>query len=257
MANRRMISAGIFEDEFTGQLNYFERLLWIGLFASIADDQGRMYDSTALIRARVFLYDDVKDEQVEEALNKLASANKIIRYEKEGKGIIQIVKWWIYQTPSWASASKYPPPDNWTDRTKYHAKGNKIISKDWDKEGGIHSRLHSIESTGIDSAINDVKGDVKGDVDDESSAQSFYSKFQGTVKFPLMGTKDTQYLGELLKEHGEKLILEIAEWCNTKRDFKSMFQILRAIDSAAPGWNTKPKGKLTVMMDTLEGMKDE
>jgi len=41
MGNRRMISADIFEDEFTGQLNYFERLLWIGLFATVADDQGR------------------------------------------------------------------------------------------------------------------------------------------------------------------------------------------------------------------------
>jgi len=168
MANRRMISSGYFEDEFTGELNYLERLLWIGLIVSIADDQGRMYDSTALIRAKVFLYDDIKDEQVESALNKLAKANKIIRYEKEGKNIIQIVKWWIYQTPSWASPSKYPAPDKWTDRTKYHAKGNEIIKQDWDKEGGLpnhktinlHSELPKQEGVGIDSAINDVKGDV-------------------------------------------------------------------------------------------------
>ena len=167
MANRRMISAGIFEDEFTGQLTLLERLLWIGLITSVADDQGRLFDSTALIRARIFLYDDVDDEQVEAALVKLASAEKIIRYKTEGKKLIQIVKWWIYQTPSWASPSKYPAPDNWTDRAKYHAPGNKVVTSNWDKDGGLHSQLH----THIDSPIEegDVKGkgkgDVKGDVD--------------------------------------------------------------------------------------------
>ena len=173
-----MISADIFEDEFTGQLNYFERLLWIGLFATVADDQGRMIDSTALIRARVFLYDKVSDAQAEKALIKLAAADKIIRYKKDNKILIQIVKWWTYQTPSWASASKHSAPDNWIDRVKCHAKGKKIIMLNWDKKGGLHNPLpsplpsplhsallnplHRVEPEGIHSSIDDVK--VKGEV---------------------------------------------------------------------------------------------
>jgi len=161
MANRRMISAGIFEDEFTGQLTLLERVLWIGLITSVADDQGRLYDSTALIRARIFLYDDINDDQVETALEKLAQANKIIRYKSTGKNLIQIVKWWVYQTPSWASASKYAAPDNWVDRSKYHTTGNKVVTENWDKVGGLHSELHSKQPTSVDSAINDYEVNVK------------------------------------------------------------------------------------------------
>jgi hypothetical protein len=128
-----MISADIFEDEFIGSLNYFERLLWIGLFSAVADDQGRMLDSSPLIRSRIFLYDnDVVDSQVESALRKIADGGKITRYIANNKRLIQIVKWWEYQTPAWASPSKHPAPKGWQDRAKYHAAGNKIVVLDWD-----------------------------------------------------------------------------------------------------------------------------
>ena len=169
MANRRMIAGDFFEDEFVGQLDHFERLLWIGLIVAVADDQGRLFDSPALIRAKVFLFDNITDDQVEEALNKLWRANKIIRYEKGGKKLIQIMKWWIYQTPSWASASKYPAPDNWVDREKYHAPGNKVVTNNWDKDGGLHSPLYSAE----DSAIDDVKGDVNGEDEVKAGTTAF------------------------------------------------------------------------------------
>lgn len=157
MASRRMISADIFEDEFVASLNYFERLLWIGLFSSVADDQGRMVDNAALIRARVFLYDTVTDDQVERTLCKLHKAGKIARYVVVSKQLIQVVKWWEYQTPSWAAPSKYPTPLEWQDRVKYHATGNKIIMKDWDKIGGYVVGYVS----GQDSAIEERRGEER------------------------------------------------------------------------------------------------
>lgn len=135
MANKRMIASDIFDDEFFAALDHFERLIWIGLFAVVADDQGRMLDSPALIRSKVFPYDEqVTVEQVEAALVKMNG--QLTRYEADGKKLIQMVNWWKYQAPSWATPSKYPAPPLWTDRIKCHAAGNKIITKDWDKAGG-------------------------------------------------------------------------------------------------------------------------
>jgi hypothetical protein len=131
-----MIASDIFEDEFVGSLTHFERLLWIGMITSVADDQGRLMDNPALIRAKVFLFDNVNDKEVESALQKLCVAKKIVRYVDGTKNLIQIVRWWKYQSPSWSNPSKFSPPDKWTDRAKYHAQGNKIVTLNWDKEGG-------------------------------------------------------------------------------------------------------------------------
>lgn len=136
MASRRMIASDIFEDEFIGDLTYFDRLLWIGIITSVADDQGRLMDNPALIRAKVFLFDSVKDSEVESALSKINIAGKIERYVDGNKSLIQIVNWWKYQTPSWASQSKYKAPKGWIDRAKYHGTGNKIVTVNWDNDGG-------------------------------------------------------------------------------------------------------------------------
>lgn len=159
MANKRMIAGDIFEDDFISGLNYFERLLWIGLITSVSDDQGRMMDSPALIRSRVFLFDAaVQDSEVERALRKINTAGKIVRYVAGNKALIQIVNWWKYQAPAWASPSKYPAPTGWTDRAKYHSLGNKVIITNWDNIGGyIAGYVPS-----VCSAIED--GDVNGDV---------------------------------------------------------------------------------------------
>lgn len=160
MANRRMIASDLFEDDFIGALSFFDRLLWIGIIAAVADDQGRLMDKPALIRSRVFLYDDdVKDSTVQASLDRLAVAHKIACYVAGGKQLIQIVNWWKYQTPAWASPSKYPAPAGWMDRVKYHTTGNKIVMLNWDKHGGYVADYVAP----LDRALNE--GDVKGDDD--------------------------------------------------------------------------------------------
>jgi len=134
--NRRIIDSALFEDDFVGGLDFFGRYLWIGLFSAVADDQGRFLDNSAIIRARVFPYDAVTDDQVEAVLVQLAAAGKITRYQVEGKRLVQINHWWIYQQPSWASPSRHPAPEGWVDRVKYHTKGNKIVVLNWESEGG-------------------------------------------------------------------------------------------------------------------------
>ena len=154
MASRRMIASDIFEDEFVGNLSYFERLLWIGMITSVADDQGRLMDNPALIRAKVFLFDNVTDKEVEAALHKLNVANKIVRYVDGTKKLIQIIKWWKYQSPSWANPSKHIAPKGWIDRAKYHAQGNKILTFNWDKDGGYVDDYVAGYVPKLDSAID-------------------------------------------------------------------------------------------------------
>lgn len=165
MASSRLIHGDLFEDDFVGGLNFFERLLWIGLFGAVADDQGRFLDHPALIRVKVFLYDaNVTDDKVEQALVKMATAGKIIRYSASGKRLCQIANWWKYQRPSWASESKYPALEGWQDRVKMHVQGGGVVQSGWDTPGGyIPSGLPSGQGNGQGRRINEVKGEVKGE----------------------------------------------------------------------------------------------
>lgn len=158
MANRRMISADLFEDDFIGSLDFFSRIAWIGLIVSCADDQGRFLDNPAIIRSKVFALDnDVKDKKVESTISELSAAGKILRYQSNNKKLIQIVNWWKYQSPSWASPSKFPAPDGWIDRAKYHRQDNKVESINWTMEGGfqkIDSELPIIEDNNNDTSVD-------------------------------------------------------------------------------------------------------
>lgn len=188
MANRRMTSSDLFEDDFINSLDFFQRYLWIGLFVACADDQGRFMDSHPIIRAKVFPFDrDVTDELVEAALTNYCAAGKIVRYVANGKHLAQIIKWWSYQTPSWASPSKYPSPDDWTDRFKYHTIGNKIHVENWNDKGGYTlgskqgSKLHSLQGSAIDESEDEIKSDVKGESEDEARKEKIIAAATATT----------------------------------------------------------------------------
>lgn len=130
MANRRMISSDIFNDEWFGPLSFFEQALFIGLFSACADDQGRLQDIPAVIRARVFPYKDVTLAEIDNALSGFQAAGKILRYGTDGKQYLQILHWWEHQQMQWAAESKFPAPDGWLDRVRVTYKG-KYITRNW------------------------------------------------------------------------------------------------------------------------------
>lgn len=175
MANRRMIYQDFFEDDYFGMVEIGMRLLWIGLITAAADDQGRILDNAALIRAKVFMFDnEITTEKIDSWLDRLHNDNKVVRYEAGNKKLIQIIKWWTYQTPAWASASKFPPPEGWIDKVRCHIAGNKqggsIETMNWDQEGGFieqSSELHSSQGSAFSSGIDDIKLS-RDDVNDNS-----------------------------------------------------------------------------------------
>jgi len=130
MANSRLISSAIWQDDWFGPLDYFDQVLWIGLFSNCADDQGRLLDNPIVIRAAVFLYKDVPIDDVGAAIQRFADAGRICRYEADGKSLVQIINWWEYQQPQWASASKWPAPSGWMDHVRTR-QNNKYFEQDW------------------------------------------------------------------------------------------------------------------------------
>lgn len=172
--SRRMITSETWEDEFFTGLSMFNRLLWIGLITSSADDQGRMQDSAALLRSKIFPLDDVSLADIEAGLSSFCKAHKIERYTVNGKKCIQIIAWWKHQTPRWAGHSILPPPPGWVDRERYHGAENKLITSNWDSVGGYI----------VGYTIDDVKDDVKDeDEDDEKvpSSPNFLALSENTV----------------------------------------------------------------------------
>jgi hypothetical protein len=135
MSKKRIIDSRTRSQSFVS-LSYRQRDLWHGLIA-IADDQGRLFGLHANVRSEVWPLDDIPLAEVEADLERLSDLEMIVRYEAEGKPIIQIINWWKYQKKQWAGPSDYPPPANWIDRTRYHGAEHKIIQENWDLLGGF------------------------------------------------------------------------------------------------------------------------
>jgi len=199
MASSRLIHGDLFEDDFVGSLSFFERLLWVGLFGAVADDQGRFLDHPALIRVKVFLYDaNVTDDMVEKALVKLATAGKIVRYSASGKRLCQIVNWWKYQKPSWASESKYPAPEGWHDRVKMHVQGGGVVSRGWDEKGGyLPSGIPSGIPSGQDRRIKEDEGKDEGEGEGKVEAEANSSAAAAAAVDPAFGRVCTAYEREI------------------------------------------------------------
>lgn len=170
MSKGRMISSEIWEDDYFIELSLLERMIWIGLLTCSADDQGRMQDNARLIHSQLFPVDDLDDSLIEKALEKFASAGKIVRYKSEGKKLIQITNWWRYQSPRWCGKSKYSPPEGWIDRERYHAVGGKIVEKNWRLPGGF-SKDSIADSIGETTTL-DVNDDVDVEVDDDGDVDA-------------------------------------------------------------------------------------
>lgn len=140
----RHIASEMFADEYFGSLPMTLRVLWIGIIAVVADDQGRFVDNAALIRSLIFPYDQkITMKDVDQALAQFHKAHKIERYtfgvNGSGKKLIQIVNWWKYQrSTQWAQESIHPAPPKWTDRVRIHKPGNGNVpyTLNWDSVGG-------------------------------------------------------------------------------------------------------------------------
>ena len=251
MANRRMISSELFLDDVFINLDDITRLVWIGLIVAVADDQGRMQDNYLLIRSQIFPADTKNPARIATSIDTLIKEGLLHRYSKKGKKLLQIVNWWKHQTPSWASASAYPAPDNWIDREKYHAVGNKVVTTNWDTSGGfsnLHSTLHSQLPTGVSRLIDESEYTIKSEntIKSESDGKS-ETPDGGTVTSSqsqkiLSITDHIKKAGTQLKPDDEQAIKQLAAVFKTP-------DIHDAIDHMAAHTNRPNIGYLKKVLD--------
>lgn len=95
MARARNIKPGFFRNAQLVELGFDRRLLFAGLW-TLADREGRLEDRPKQIKMDIFPADNV---DVDKALNDLARAELIQRYESGGKRYIQIVTFLKHQNP--------------------------------------------------------------------------------------------------------------------------------------------------------------
>ena len=107
MARARNIKPGFFTDAELVECEFWERLLFAGLW-TLADREGRLEDRAKQIKIHLFPADDV---DVEAGISALADHDLIIRYDVLGKRYIQIRSFGKHQNPHYKEeVSKIPPP---------------------------------------------------------------------------------------------------------------------------------------------------
>ena len=127
-----MIDPAFWQSENVARLPIAVRYFFIGLFSN-ADDQGRMKAHPALIRSKLYPYDDIALDEIMGWLDLLADGDFVILYKADDKEYLQILNWWKYQHPQWAWPSEHPSPEGWLDRVCYR-KGNTPIKENWDQD---------------------------------------------------------------------------------------------------------------------------
>ena len=97
MPRARNIKPAFFKNENLAELPFETRLLFIGLW-SLADKAGRLEDRPKRVKMELFAADDV---DVDTCLSQLAAGTDpfLIRYEANGKRLLQIVHWDKHQRP--------------------------------------------------------------------------------------------------------------------------------------------------------------
>ena len=202
MPKKRMIHDCIWSSESVGLLSMRQRVLWVGLITT-ADDQGRGKAHPGLLRASIFPFDIITQDELVADMERLSQEDMMTLYEVDGKLYYQIANWWEYQSPAWASPSKYPPPENWQDRIRYHGPNRQIITENW---GGSTDSLPSAVRSGLPSALpypqeeeeEEVKEEVKEKEKEGADAPSPASEIL-SLWIELYPTKPKHRLTDKLK----------------------------------------------------------
>lgn len=109
MPRIRTIKPDFFKSEDVSALPMRARLTWIGLWTQ-CDDHGRYKDSARLIKGDLWSLEDVSLADIEEDLAALAAANRIARYQVDGKHYLVIVNWHKHQAINRPSKGVHPAP---------------------------------------------------------------------------------------------------------------------------------------------------
>lgn len=116
----RTIKPEFFRNDKVAELNPLTRILFQGLWC-IADRRGRLEDRPKRIKVEILPYDN---HDIDAALNDLAAADMIVRYNSGGTPAIQIVNFEKHQRITGKEAESESAIQGLTEETKGKQSGN-------------------------------------------------------------------------------------------------------------------------------------
>ena len=96
MARTRSIKPEFWSDEKVGTLSFMERLLFLGMW-NFSDDEGLIKASPLYLKAMVFPYDNMKEKDIESAIQNLSSKQLIFCFLQNNQQYAWIIKFRVYQ----------------------------------------------------------------------------------------------------------------------------------------------------------------
>jgi hypothetical protein len=108
MARQRFIWPSLWSDPTLGRLDSDELLFYIGCF-SLADDEGRILGDPAYLRAQIFPYREMSEDDIREIrANVSAACHAFSVYKVDGIDYICFTNWGDFQSPKYPKPSKLP-----------------------------------------------------------------------------------------------------------------------------------------------------
>lgn len=105
----RYLKESICTSEQIDALTAFDETVFYRLIVNV-DDFGRMDGRLPIIRSKLFPLKDIRDAQIEKALQALSSAELVERYVVCGKPFVRLTGWVRHQSIR-AAKSRYPGPE--------------------------------------------------------------------------------------------------------------------------------------------------
>jgi len=116
MARTRSIKPEFWSDEKVGTLSFMERLLFLGMW-NFSDDEGLIKASPLYLKAMVFPYDNIKEKDIESAINNLSNKQLIFCFVQNNQQYAWIIKFRVYQRIDKPQKPNNPAPS--IQNTKY------------------------------------------------------------------------------------------------------------------------------------------
>jgi len=136
--------------------------------------------------------------------------------------------------------------NNWTNPREYSGEVYNEVDQGDQKgkpekdEGSIEGSIEGDHMGNAMMVTPTSTSQITNHRSDISPHQSFIQELVKIAQVDFTNHKQVELLDDLIEEFGEKLILEIADWCASK-DMTSMGAILGTVKNKGAGWNSAKK----------------
>ena len=131
VARGRILPQSLSTDARYGRLSLKAQVLYPLLWIN-SDDQGRLTgDPDEIKYAACPSIKTISADEILNLLQEMETQELIKLYSTSKIKAIQMLDWWEEQRLQWAYPSRYPAPQGWQDRLRYHRTPKEIVTENW------------------------------------------------------------------------------------------------------------------------------